>query len=210
MSPAGAWIASLATIFLLLGYEALLWLLQWRRPHRLARSTHVRLRAEWFAALSRQRGSEVLAVQTLRNSVMSATMIASTAALALMGTMTLAVPGIDPALTQQSSRLTPRLVLELLLMVQLFASLLCSAMAVRYYNHAGFIVSMPVESDERLRWTGTALAHLRRGGLLYSRGLHYLIMVAPAAAAILHPAAGPVAAVALIAVLVGFDRDAAR
>ena len=46
-------------------------------------------------ALSRQPGSEILAIQTLRNSVMSATMTASTAVLGLMGTVSLAAPSLD-------------------------------------------------------------------------------------------------------------------
>ena len=53
---------------------------------------HAALRAEWFAAVSAERGTEVLAVQTLRNSLMSATMIASTAAIGLMGAATLVAP----------------------------------------------------------------------------------------------------------------------
>jgi O-acetylhomoserine/O-acetylserine sulfhydrylase-like pyridoxal-dependent enzyme len=43
---------------------------------------HADLREEWLAALSEHPGSEVLAVQTLRNSLIAATM---TAALRLMG-----------------------------------------------------------------------------------------------------------------------------
>jgi hypothetical protein len=43
-------------------------------------------------------------------------------------------------------------VLELVLMALLFALLLSSAMAVRFYNHAGFICAMPVGSEARRRW----------------------------------------------------------
>ena len=43
-------------------------------------------------------------------------------------------------------------VLGLLLLTLLFASLVCSAMAVRYYNHAGFISGRPVDSKARQRW----------------------------------------------------------
>lgn len=91
----------------------------------------------------------------------------------------------------------------------LVASLACSAMAVRYHNHAGFIASIPVGADERERWTDTAPSYLRRGGLLYGWDLRYLVMVAPAVAAILYPMAAPAAAVAvIIVVLAGFDRFA--
>jgi hypothetical protein len=42
-------------------------------PTRLSRSAHAALCEDWFAALSRHCGSEILAVQTLHKSLMSAT-----------------------------------------------------------------------------------------------------------------------------------------
>ncbi len=88
----------------------------------------------------------------------------------------------------------------------LFASLVCSATAVRYYNHAGFILSMPVASEERARWKPTAVAYLRRAGLLYSWGLRHLLMVAPMLVFIVYPLAGPVAATLVVAALFSFDK----
>ena len=82
-------------------------------------------------------------------------------------------------------------------------------MAVRYYNHAGFISGMPVESA-RQRWAPAGAAYVRRAGLLYSWGLRHLILVAPILASLLHPYAGPVAAVLVGVVLSGFDRFGAR
>ena len=93
-------------------------------------------------------------------------------------------------------------------MAQLFASLLASIMAVRYYNHAGFIAGMPVDSPARQRWNDAGRIHVRRAGILYSWGLRHLVLVAPVLAAIVHPAAGPVAALGVIGVLIGFDRFA--
>ena len=61
---------------------------------------------------------------------------------------------------------TPRLVLQLLLPTLLFAALVCSATAVRYYNHAGFISDMPVESDARQRWAQAGMAYVRRAGIM--------------------------------------------
>ena len=96
--------------------------------------------------------------------------------------------------------------LEWLLLTLLFASLVCSAMAVRYDNHAGFISDMPMESEARQRWAPAGAAYVRRAGLLYSGGLQHLIPVAPILASLLHPFAGPVAAVPVVVVLSGFDR----
>jgi uncharacterized membrane protein len=205
------WLATLATIAVLVVYEAVLTVAQRRRPGQMARSAHAVLREEWFTAVSQQKGSEILAVQTLRNSLMSATMTASTAMLGLIGTVTLAAPSLHASFGQAAMlrSLTPRLVLELLLLTLLFASLVCSAMAVRDYNHVGFISGMPVESDARKRWAQAGVAYVRRAGVLYSWGLRHLILVAPILACLLHPFAGPIAAVLVVAALVRFDRVAA-
>ena len=173
------WLATLATIVLLFGYEAVVAVAQRRRPDRMARSAHAALREDW---------------------------------LGLMGTVTLAAPSLHVSFGEAAAlpSFTPRLVLELLLLTLLFASLVCSAMAVRYYNHAGFISGMPVESEARQRWAPAGAADVRRAGLLYSWGLRHLILVAPILASLLHPFAGPVAAVLVVVVLSGFDRFGAR
>jgi len=207
-----AWLATLATIAVLVFYEVALAVKQRRRPERMARSAHAALREEWFTAVSQQKGSEILAVQTLRNSLMSATMTASTAMLGLIGTVTLAAPSLHVSfgVSTMLSSVTPQLVLEILLLALLFASFVCSAMAVRYYNHVGFISGMPVESEARTRWNQAGAAYVRRAGVLYSWGLRHLILVAPILACLLHPLAGPITAVLVVVVLVGFDRVGAN
>jgi len=209
MTTVGVWLAVLTTVMALVAYEVSLALAQRRDPLGLARTAHATMREAWFIAVSHQPGSEILAVQTLRNSMMSATMIASTAALALMGTAALTVPSLHAGLHDASTGLLtiePRAVLDLMLMTMLFASLLSSAMAVRYYNHAGYIGAMPVGSEARTRWLAVGIRYVREAGFLYSWGLRHLILVAPIIAAIAYPLAGPVMAVALIAVLRRFDR----
>ena len=207
MSPDERWIAAALTIAVLALYEIWFALAQRRNPGLLARSAHASLREEWFAAVSQQPGSEVLAVQTLRNSLMSASMTASTAVLGLMGTVTLSASSLNTSLGGGAAFVfTPRLAMELILLALLFASLVSSAMAVRYYNHAGFVGAMPVGSEARRRWSAIGSSHLRRAGVLYSWSLRNLVLVVPAVAFILHPAAGPVAAVLVVVVLSGFDR----
>ena len=210
MTALWTWLAVAATIAVIVLYETLLLLLQRRRPDRLARSAHARLREDWFLAVSTQKGSEVLAVQTLRNSLMSATVLASTAALALMGTVTLAAPSLHSiGATSRFSAIAPRLVLELVLLSLLFASLVSTMMAVRFYNHASFIGGMPVESEARKRWAHAGVTYLRRAGTLYGIGLRQLVLVVPIVAAILSPSIGPFAAVIVVSVLFSFDRFSA-
>jgi hypothetical protein len=199
--------AALLTVLVLVAYEASLALAQRRRPECMARTAHAALREDWFAAVSAKMGSEILAVQTLRNSMMSATMTASAAVLGLMGTVTLAAPSLHASFSDPGTPgFTPRLAMELVLLGTLFASLVSSAMAVRYYNHAGFVAGMPQESEARRRWALTGTMYLRKAGVLYSRGLRHLVLVAPVVAFILHPLAGPLAALAAVGVMIGFDR----
>ncbi len=194
MSASVALVLVAATLGVLLACELALALARLRQPQRMARSVHAALREDWLHAISQQRGTEVLAVQTLRNSLMSATLTASTAAIGLMGTVTLTLPALH------DSALTTRHALLLVLMGLLFAALVSSATAIRYYHHAGYIGAMPVDSPERRRWSDTGTSYLRRAGALYGAGLRQLMMVGPVVAALLHPAAGLVAALAWVVI----------
>lgn len=203
------WLPAFVTLAILIGYESLLALLRQRAPERIARTAHSRMREEWFSTVAGQAGAELLAVQTLRNSLMSATMTASTAILALMGSVSFAAPSLRASLNTALGvqQLTPGMLLEITVLALLFGSLACSAMAIRYYNHASFIIGMPSGTPARARWSDAGLICVRRGGVLYSWGLRALVLVAPILAAGLHPYAGPLAALFVVAVLYGFDRS---
>ena len=203
------WAALALTLVIMLGYEARLHARSRRAPEQVARSAHGRLRADWVAAMSRERGMEIVAVQLLRNSLMSATINASTAAIALVGTLSLqAGRAVAAAPAATLAALSVRGVLDLLLASLLFAAFVCSSMAMRYYHHAGYAMSMPVGSPERERRLPLAQQHLQRAGVLYSWGLRFFLLLAPALAGLLHPWLMPPAAVALVAVMHRFDQAA--
>jgi hypothetical protein len=48
---------------------------------------------------------------------------------------------------------TPLDILGLALMVVLFSSFVCSALSMRYYNHAGFAMSMPAGRPSARPWS---------------------------------------------------------
>ncbi len=205
-----AWIAFAVSLAVFIAYEGwVLWVGR-RAPERMARTAHARMRASWAAALSERPGFEIVAVQTLRNSLMSATIGASTAALALMGTITLAGGTVLESIShpQAEGALLLRPVLEALLMLALFASYVCSSMAMRYYNHAGFVMSMPAQSAERRPLDPLAQVYVERAGLLYSWGLRFFLMIAPLVAGIVNPLLIPVMTAGLVFVLWLFDRPA--
>ena len=200
------WVSFATSAVLLMGYEARVLVQGQQHPEHVARMAHAQLRARWVEALSRTTGSEITAVQALRNSLMSAMISASTAALALMGTVSLAAqsrlhPGPDqvPPL---------RLVLDVLLAGVLFASYVCSAMAMRYFNHAGYVMSMPTGCEERKQVNPVALAYVSRAGLLYGWGLRGFLLVAPLVAGLVEPLLMLPTTLVLLVVLRWSDRPA--
>jgi len=205
-----AWIAFAGSTLLFVVYE--IWVI-WvgrRHPERMARYAHARMRASWAKALSAQPGFEIVAVQALRNSLMSATIAASTAALALMGTITIAGHTVVEGIAHLSSleKVPLRPVLEALLMLALFASYVCSAMAMRFFNHVSLVMSIPVAAPERKALNPMAQEYVHRAGLLYSWGLRAFLMIAPLVAGIVNPLVMPLMTVLLVMVLWFFDRPA--
>ncbi len=200
------WFAVVSSVLMVTAYELLLVRRTRRDPGASARSAHRLLRAKWVSAMSRQPNSELLAVQALRNSLMSATITASTAALVLMGSVSLVATSEARAAAPATSESMLRLSLEVGLTLALFAAYVCSAMAMRYYHHAGFILSMQVGSPERQAHEPLANHYVQRGGVLYSWSLRCFLFAAPIATGMLNPLVMPLSAVALVIVLIAFDR----
>lgn len=202
------WIAFGISTLMFAAYELWVFWVGLRRPDRIARSAHASLRVHWVDALSRQPGFEIVAVQALRNSLMSATIAASTAALALMGTISLASSNIEATTFDTTPPL--RIVLEVLLMVTLFASYVCSAMAMRFFSHAGFVMSMPVAAPERSPLNPMAKDYVKRAGLLYSWALRFFLIISPLVVGMVRPLGMPFMTVALLVALWFFDRPPRR
>jgi hypothetical protein len=120
------------------------------------------LRRAWVARVMGAPGLEILAVQTLRNSIMAATVMASTSALVLMGLLGLGqMRGTSlVALASRPSELA--LLLPVLLLV---ACVVLFSQAVRLYHRCSYRVALTDEAtreltvDELLR-----AARLYRGG----------------------------------------------
>jgi uncharacterized membrane protein len=199
------WAGLAASAVIVAAYEARVLRVGGREPARIGRYAHARIRADWVRALAETPGTEILAVQTLRNALMSATISASTAALALMGAVSLlggavlhgelgaAVPTVRGATVG-------------LLLASLFASFVTAAMAVRLYNHAGFMTSMPAGSERRRELVPLATDYLQRAGHFHSWSLRTFFLVAPLSVGLLAPAWMPVAALGLVVALAAFDR----
>lgn len=204
MNDGWSWLFAALSVVGVAGYEARLRYTAHHNPAATAGSVHRIMRGEWVEALSRHPGSEILAVQALRNSLMSATINASTAVLVLMGSISLMVSRRDGSAAVHAFSL--RLALEFMLVSTLCAAYVCAAIAMRYYNNAGFAMSLPVGSPERAAREQPAASYVQRAGILYSWSLRCFLYAIPVAVGLLSPPSMPVAALALIIVLTLFDR----
>ena len=90
------------------------------------------MRASWVQAMSMQPGFEIVAVQALRNSLMSATVVASTAALALMASLTLGGASLASGLAQPPGEgiMLLHVLLGATAVGLLFASFVCGSVAI--------------------------------------------------------------------------------
>lgn len=208
MTPITAWGSLALSLLLILSYEVHAHRVSRRDPTHQARFINSHMRVAWVQAMSAQPGFEIVAVQALRNSLMSATVVASTAALALMASLTLGGASLATGLAQPPGEgtLLLHVLLGALAIGLLFASFVCSAMSMRYFGNASLVMSMPVASPERKRLNPLATHYVQRAGHLYSWSLRLFLMVVPTVAGIVHPLSLVPAAVALLIALRFFDQ----
>jgi hypothetical protein len=208
LGPVAAWGSLALSLMMILVYEVRAHRLSRRDPTHQARFVNARMRSTWAEVMARQPGFEIVGVQALRNSLMSATVVASTAALALMGGLTLGGASLAAGLSHlpEGSVAPLHVLLVALAIGLLFASYVCSAMSMRYYGNATLVVSMPVASTERQRMNPLAVDYVQRAGRLYSWALRLFLMVVPAVAGVVQPLALLPATVALLVALHFFDQ----
>ena len=177
---------------------------QWLRPARATR-VHDQLRQDWLQAISDSKGTEVLGVQTIRNSLMSCTMTATTATLALMGGVSLLHSSWAEAATNGRAEVLQLHTLAVLVLLGL--SFISSMLAARQWHHAGFVAGMPTDSPLRAQWLPLGQTSLRRAGHFYALAVRLLMWCVPMVLVGLQPWLGLVSAVLLRVVLAtGIDR----
>lgn len=181
-SPANEWISIVVSLLIMVAYEICLVFVGNAAPYRIAQRTHARMRATWVRKVMARPGTEVVVVQTLRNSLMAASFMASTSMLALIGLLTLSGLGNKTghwdfsSLTEMTAWLFE--IKLVLLALVFFASFFFSAMAVRFYTHAGYMISIGVGSNDPLR-RSVAIAYLNRAGFQYSIGVRAFFFCIP-------------------------------
>ena len=198
------WLALAGAAIAILAFE-------WhQRRRQTARQRHVTMRERWLDALMARPGQEIVAVQTLRNSLMAASIVASTTVIAIMGTISL----VGPVAAHLALRLTEspeeaavrpvQLAIGALLVIVLFTAFLFATQSARFYNHLSYLVGFGAAAtdDDRV----TARHYVALAGRYYSDSLRTMVYLAPLVVGLFEPLAVLPGALAVILVLAYFDR----
>lgn len=168
-------------------------------------------RGAWVQALMRERNG-ILAVQTLRNSTMAASFLASTAILLMIGVLSLSAQGEHlrsnwHALNWLGSTAVELWLIKLLfLLAMLFAAFVCFSQSVRVYNHVGFMISVPLELQHKKLSPDHVAMHLNSAGRFYAYGMRSYYLTAPLISWLFGPAFMVLGTVALIVAMYYLDR----
>jgi uncharacterized membrane protein len=145
-------------------------------PDSSAQRLNAKIREQWVAMVISKENMEILAVQTLRNSVMAANFMASTAILLMIGALNLSekigqwtLDGHPYGLAHDFSTELWQIKLSLLLL-DFSIAFYCFSMAIRFFNHVGYMINLPADSFPEDGLYKQTCAYLNRAGSYYSFG----------------------------------------
>jgi len=169
-------------------------------------------RQMWVKGVIRDR-RDIMAVQTLRNQVMAATFLASTAILISLGLFSAAFrPGvfsdISHALNLLGTKTETLWMFKLMLLgILFFVTFFNFTLAIRYYNHAGFMINTFEQDDASV--SGEAVTQVvNHGALHYTIGMRGFYLSVPLALWLFGPVWMLIGSLVLVSVLYRLDREA--
>lgn len=189
--------------------------LRWRTthhdPHYTVQAIQAEARRHWVESVMRDK-RDILAVQTLRNSTMAATFLASTAVLLIMGTLSLSEHGSDMAHALHSLNFLGTvdpglwLIKLLTLVVDLFVAFFAFTLAIRKFNHVGYLLNLPSELDHPIITPQYVADYLNRAARYYSTGMRAYYFTVPLLFWLFGPHLMVISSLVLIFVLYRLDR----
>jgi uncharacterized membrane protein len=177
--------AFLVSGLLILIYYLYLWQRTRRAPDSSIHALNTRVRERWVGMVMSKGNMEILAIQTLRNSVMAANFMASTAVLLIIGALNLSekigtwtLQWHPHALADIESSQLWQIKLGLLLL-DFFIAFYCFAMAIRFFNHVGYMINLPGDASTGDSLYKQTCAYLNRAGSYYMLGIRTFFFSLP-------------------------------
>lgn len=169
-------------------------------------------RTAWVETIMQDDKNAVLAVQTLRNSTMAATFLASTSVFMIIGVLTLSEQGDKLDATWHAlnmvGAINPMLwmVKLILLLLDLFVAFFSFSMAIRVFNHVGYMINVPLGLNHKMITPAHVATHLNRAGHFYSLGMRAYYFLVPLVFWLFGPHFMLAATIGLLMVLYRIDR----
>ena len=200
---------------LIVGYYAYL---HWRTkpgphfdPHYTIQALNAEARRLWVESVMRDK-RDILAVQTLRNSTMVSTFLASTAVLLIMGAISLAGHGDDIEHGLHSLNVVgmvdPSLWMTklVILIVDLCVAFFSLSLAARHFHHIGYLLNVPVDLNHPVITPPFVANFLNSAARYFTTGMRAYYFTLPLLFWLFGPHLMVVATVVLIFVLYRIDR----
>jgi len=169
-------------------------------------------RRMWVKGVIRDK-RDILAVQTLRNQVMAATFLASTSILISLGLFSAAFrPGVfsdvSHALNLLGTKTETLWMFKLMLLgILFFFTFFNFTLAIRYNNHAGFMINTFEQNDATVSEEAVTQV-LNHGALHYTIGMRGFYLSVPLALWLFGPIWMSAGSLVLVTVLYRLDREA--
>jgi uncharacterized membrane protein len=198
-----------SSILLLVLYHLRLIFLTKNKPQKTAFGRHRKSRLAWLQAYAGGK-NDLLVVHTLRNWIMSATFLASTAIFLTLGLLgfvftTDRISTFAADLNVLGTTTPTVLLYKFLLLAAVFMSaFFLFSFSIRYLIHAGFVINIPSGQDEESAKLVPAL-ELESGALFYFLGLRAYYLAVPVACWLVGPLWMAIATVLLIILLAYLD-----
>jgi uncharacterized membrane protein len=202
-----------ATVFILLAAYHLHLICRIRRyPMTTAVGITNHVRRKWVESVMHEK-RDIMAVQTLRNLVMAANFLASTAILVSLGLLGAGFrPGIytelSHALNLAGAPSEGLWMFKLLILAVLFFSAFFNfTLAIRYYNHAGLMINISESHDPDISAASVAEV-FNHGALHYTMGMRGYYLSIPMVLWLFGPLWMLAGTITLIGLLYRLDRSA--
>lgn len=156
-----------------------------RAPDSSIHALNARIRELWVHRVMSKGGMEILAIQTLRNSVMAANFMASTAVLLIIGALNLSEEIGTWTLQWHSGFLADVESSQLwkvklgLLLLDFSIAFYCFAMAIRFFNHVGYMINLSDDASTGDSLYQQTCVYLNRAGTYYMLGIRTFFFSLP-------------------------------
>lgn len=182
-------------------------------PTYTIHGVHALARRLWVSNIMRNQGMEVMAVQTLRNWIMGSSLMASTAALLIIGTLTLSGQAENitrswHVLNISGSHAAELWIVKVMaLLITFIVAFFAFAMSVRLANHVVFMINVPEYEAHHNLSPESVARRLHRSGTMFSIGMRAFLFAIPLVFWLFGPYFLLVSSIGLVIALYRLDRS---